>query len=121
MKRSDQVLIVDGLRETADVLRAVLAPRGLDVARIRGDGAFPAGDSDAPIPRVVVIHQEGNAALVHSPGSVWSNVPRVIISSDDLPQHASPCNGDRQHYLRKPFQYGDLVQAIERLLDSVAT
>lgn len=117
MKRTDRVLVVNGLRETADVLRAVLEPRGLDVSRIRGDETESTIETDAP--RVVVFHQEDDAAVETHPAA-WSNVPRVIIRSDNSTENAQFFSTGRQQFLQKPFQYSELVHAIERLLDNAA-
>lgn len=118
LNRTDRVLVVDGLRETADVLRAVLEPRGFDVARVRG-GAASGSDCDAPMPRVIVMHQEDDQPDC-SPAVAWSDVPRVIISSDEHAESPPRLSTGRQRYLQKPFQYGELIHAIERLLENAA-
>jgi hypothetical protein len=110
-----KVLVVDGLLETEEVLRAVLEPRGLEVARVRCDRpATPDSSPDAP--DVLVIHQD-DAAAADSPGfDAWRRVPRVVIGSMKV-----PAGGEhRQHFLQQPFQYPELVRAIERLLTDAA-
>jgi len=109
-----RVLVVDGLVETEQVLKAVLEPRGLQVNRVRGDGNADA-ESDLMPPHVIVIHADEsspNAVRVEN----WGDVPRVIIGSAEFPGRADDAAADGRHYLPKPFQYRELIQAIERLL-----
>jgi hypothetical protein len=49
----------------------------------------------------------------------WPDVPRILIGATRSPVrpqngHADKCHGD--HYLEKPFHYGELIRAIERAL-----
>lgn len=106
-----RVLVVDGMHEVQEVLHAVLAPRGLRVDWIRGQ-QFSSGTADQP--DIVVIDAEA-LPVEQNPGSrPWSHVPQVILGSTD---EETPTVDDAQHaYLSKPFQYPDLIQAIERLL-----
>lgn len=104
MVSGQRVLLIDGLSETEQVLKAVLEPRGLRVDRIRG-----AAPASAPLaePAVVVFHDE-------YPGSnALDGVPRVIIgasvSDTETPSEVS------QH-LPHPFHYRELIHAIESLL-----
>ena len=104
-------LVVDGLMETEQVLKAVLEPRGLQVNRVRGDDNAEA-ESDLTPPHVIVIHADES---LPDSGRVenWGDVPRVIIGSAEFPGRAA---ADGRHYLTKPFQYRELIQVIERLL-----
>ena len=106
MTSGQRVLVIDGLPETEQVLKAVLEPRGLEVDRIR---SHEAAESRADAPNVVVIHENEPAGT----SKAWQNVPRVIIGSVTMPANGQPTD---EHRLRAPFQYGELVQAIERLL-----
>lgn len=107
---SDQcVLVVNGLRETRDVLQAVLEPRGMRVDRVRGDHVPT--PPDKPVPQVVVIDGDHQAKNDVS----WSDVPRVMIGTAAKPKLAMEY--DQQQYLQKPFQYSELIQAIDQLLD----
>ena len=109
-----RVLVIDGLSETEEVLKAVLEPRGLTVDRVRGgelveQASFP--------PSVVVIHlDESRQTAIES--NEFPNVPQVIIGSAEI----ASCSDAvcRHQYLRKPFQYRELIQAIEQLLPSRA-
>lgn len=110
MATGQRVLVIDGLSETEEVLRAVLEPRGLHVQRIRGSHSAPAA-ADAPPPSVIVLHDESHAARAPQ----WKHVPRVIIGSATFPERA-PTADRRQQYLAKPFHYRELIAAIEQLL-----
>jgi hypothetical protein len=101
------VLVVDGLSETTQVLKAVLEPRGLRVDRVRGHQTVSPRASSKP--NVVVLHEDETLP----PEDRWQGVPRVVIGSTELPP-TEPGNGE--HHLPKPFQYGELIQAIESLL-----
>jgi DNA-binding response OmpR family regulator len=113
---AQRVLVVDGLAETEEVLRAVLEPKGLEVDRIRGaeTAEFPRGKLAAQRrPSVVVLHvEDGSAQIPTSDG--WQNVPRILIGSTKAtgPSRLSGL----EHHLEKPFQYGELIRTIERLL-----
>ena len=110
MVTARRVLVVDGLSETEQVLKAVLEPRGLEVNRIRGSRNTEAQDDP---PGVIVLHEDGPNPEVPHPE--WSDVPRVVIGP------ATGGNSEnrllREERLQKPFQYGELIAAIERLLD----
>lgn len=108
MTTGQRVLVVDGLTETQEVLKAVLEPQGLAVDRIRHH--MPA-DEASQRPDVVVIHQD-DRANGHAQSENWNGVPTVVIGSVQTDRVDS--NGEQ--YLAKPFQYGDLICAIERLL-----
>ena len=115
MPSGQRVLVIDGLSETGEVLKAVLEPRGLVVDRIRRHQR--SGPRWPAAPQVVVI--DGDEFPENDAGhSGWADVPRVVIGSADMPDgwqpHATP-PADRR-YLQKPFDYGDLVDAIEHLL-----
>ena len=113
MTSGQRVLVVDGLSETEQVLRAVLEPRGLTVDRIRsGRGELPA---PAEPPSVVVLHLEEATAEL-PPVAASDDVPRVIIGTAEFA--AAPSPGDA--YLQKPFQYRELIRAIERLMETPA-
>ena len=106
MSHGQRVLVVDGVSDIRDVLEAVLAPRGLQVDWMRSSVQSP---STPDRPDILVIDAE--AAPVES-RRTWEGVPQVIIGQ---PRTASTNDRCRQ-YLPKPFQYGELIQAIERLL-----
>jgi len=108
VSHGQRVLVVDGVSDIRDVLEAVLAPRGLQVEWMRSSVQSP----DTPDrPDIVVIDAE--AAPVDPRQTTWEDVPQVIIGT--RPRAAATSDRCRQ-YLPKPFQYGDLIDAIERLL-----
>lgn len=107
MANPERVLVVDGISETAEVLRAVLEPRGVQVERIRGHRLRDANRDRSP--SIVVLHEESSPAA----GS-WPGVPRVIIGSYQPGEHGEPGSGSRR--LAGPFQYPELIAAIEDLL-----
>ena len=102
-----RVLVIDGCRETAQVLKAVLEPQGLRVDRIRSEITR----SEDSLPDVLVLHQQNPRT---GTSSRWDHVPRVVIhegsNRDERPDR-------RTHYLRQPFHYRELLSAIDRLLD----
>ena len=98
-----RVVVVDGLTETAAVLRAVFEPRGHQVDRVRGF-EFASRDATAAA-RVLVLHDDGPAR-----GLLPGDARRVVIG-----RHATvAAPGERR--LTHPFQYPELVRAIEALL-----
>jgi len=113
-----RVIVVDGLSETEEVLRAVLEPRGVTIDRIRGDEDITEARS-APVPRLVVWHATRAAASNH-PSPTWNGVPRVVIGSPSGKASQDACVSPTDHFLSEPFQYAELIEAIERLLESRA-
>ena len=95
-------------------MKAVLEPRGLVVDRIRGHRRAGAGAA----PQIVVIDHD-DCAADDAPDRRWADVPRVVIGSADMPDGWQPHQPGAagQHYLQKPFEYGELVSAIEHLLE----
>jgi len=110
-----RVLVVDGLSETEEVLRAVLEPRGLSVDRIRSAAAQELAAKRRP--SVMVLHVDEDPAPAAAPDG-WQNVPRVVIGSTKVNDAGDAAAGE--HYLEQPFQYGELIRTIERLLAAAA-
>ena len=111
MSSGQRVLVIDGLSETEEVLKAVFEPRGLQVDRIRSDAESPLVPCRRR-PDIVVLHADDEIAEP-SNGDDWTSVPRIVIGSARLPAtHDDPPSRS----LRNPFHYGELIQAIERLL-----
>lgn len=111
MPRNHRLVVVDHSTETTDVLRAVFQPRGVSVERRRRPSPKKSRSSD------VFVLDEDSLDQGSTPGAGdWSNQTRVLIGSathaDREPQPA--CGADA--YLTKPFQYSELIQAIEQLL-----
>jgi CheY-like chemotaxis protein len=118
---AQRVLVVDGLSETEEVLRAVLEPKGLEVDRVRGigTGVFSRGRLAAKErPSLVVLHVEDGPVPIRTPDG-WQDVPRIVIGAtkDAPPSRLSAV----EHHLEKPFQYGELIRTIERLLAEAAS
>lgn len=112
MKSGHRVLVVDGLAETEEVLKAVLEPQGLSVNRIRRHQAVTGNASNPP--HLVILHEDHRAPAVESDDS-WPDVPRVIIGSVSA-RPPSASQASRAEFLAQPFQYGDLIRAVEQLL-----
>lgn len=106
-----RVLVVDGLSETEEVLRAVLEPRGLMVDRIRSAGTEELAAKRRP--SVMVLHVDEEPATTAPPVG-WQNVPRILIGAAKV---SDSCTAE--HHLEHPFQYGELIRTIERLLAAV--
>jgi len=98
-----RILVVDDVTDTEEVLRAVLEPRGMLVNRRRRDHS---GSQTFARPSVVVL-DEANTPQTEVE---FSDVPQVILGRSEL-----PAAHDRR-VLSKPFQYAELVQAIEQLV-----
>ncbi len=118
MVNRTNVMLVDGLTETEEVLKAVLEPRGMLVTRVRSTHSTnPLVSHEAP--SVVVLHESERLQGPSSQGltspAPWGNVPRVVIGH----YHTHTSSTDRGcRYLSQPFQYAELVTAIESLLRS---
>ena len=116
VSNGQRVLVVDDVSDSAEVLRAVLAPRGVHVDRIRAGRFSPSDQSTPQTPSVVVIDMEPSA-ISPAPGTSWEDVPQVIIGSARLSPIAPQEEGQpARQYLRKPFEYAELVRAIEKFI-----
>jgi len=118
LSNRDRILVVDEISDTADVLQAVLEPRGVTVNRVRR-WCETNGAAVDNRPAVVVLDAESLPGGVTPTAGEWQNVPQVIIGM--LRPATSPssleCPTDVQRrYLQKPFQFAELVQAIELLI-----
>ncbi|MGE3315853.1 MAG: hypothetical protein AB7O26_12135 [Planctomycetaceae bacterium] len=110
MVSGQRVVVVDGLAETEEVLKAVLEPRGLQVERIRAHAKL-SSDRDSTAPNVLVLHSD---EAVQTKRRSWDGIPCVVIGSADVPE-TNRLSGDLR-YLQKPFCYRELIRAIEQLL-----
>jgi DNA-binding NtrC family response regulator len=106
-----RVLVVDGLSETEEVLRAVLEPRGLSVDRVRSAGSEELTAKRRP--SVMVLHVDEEPPPAAAPAG-WQNVPRILIGATKINDACETVA--EEHYLEQPFQYGELIRTIERLL-----
>ena len=111
MDSSRRVLVIGGASDTETVLKAVLEPRGTTVERSRLHRVAGQGGSGNS-PEVVVIDLDSEPE-VSSMTSRWHQSTRVLIGSDHPDTIAS-----EERFLSKPFQYPELVQLIEELLDA---
>lgn len=110
MTSGQRVVVVDGVPETAAVLREVFAPRGHRVDRVR---AF---DLPEPTRRdagsVLVVHDDG--ASESQRRHKYGTAPRVVIGSLTT-ETPTATNGDERR-LSQPFHYAELIRAVESLL-----
>jgi len=103
---SRSVLVIDGSSDTDAVLRAVLEPRGATVRRTRSH--LLSAQSPSPRPDVVVIdldHAADHAARD------WASTPQVVLCSQRV-----PVNEANSRFLEKPFEFPQLIRAVEDLL-----
>ena len=117
MSNRERVLVVDEVPDTAEVLQAVLEPRGVTVNRVRRlDPAVAPEEENRPA--VVVLNAESIDGSPSTGLSAWQNVPQVIIGTLRFPASAGePADGAvARRVLQKPFQFAELVQAIESLI-----
>jgi CheY-like chemotaxis protein len=116
--KRERVLVVDEISDTAEVLQAVLEPRGVIVNRVcRWGQAAMTSVEDRPA--VVVCDAESLAAQALPAGGNWHGVPQIIIGTirrnGSYAQDPTAPDVERR-YLQKPFQYAELLQAIETLI-----
>lgn len=120
MSDGRRVLVVDGLAETEQVLKAVLEPRGLHIERVRQNANLPETLAQRR-PHLIVLHA-GDGSLPPDRDGQWSAVPHIVIGSMQCDPHPADSEsgedaGDRRYFC-KPFQYGELIGAIEQMLGS---
>lgn len=112
MVNGQRVVVFDGLNETEEVLKAILEPRGCSVNRVRQRNSNDL-KSNREIPSIVVVHDdELNESTTTQPG--WNEVPKVVIGSVNKPEITSA--GQSTRFLMQPFQYAELIDSIESLL-----
>jgi DNA-binding response OmpR family regulator len=110
----ERVLVVDEVSDTAEVLQAVLEPRGLTVNRVRRlELAAPAANGNRPA--VLILDAESLNCASPALCGGWQNVPQVIIGTVRVVEEMTDPVATRR-FLRKPFQFAELVQAIESLI-----
>jgi DNA-binding response OmpR family regulator len=113
----ERVLVVDEVSDTAEVLQAVLEPRGVAVNRVRRLDSNVAFTNENR-PAVVVLNAE---ALNHSTAADlagWQDVPQVILGTLRVPASAGEPvgGGPARRILHKPFHFAELITAIEALI-----
>ena len=114
-----KILVIDGLADTGKVLKAVLEPRGMLVEQVRS-GDLKNRESSRQTPHIIVFHTD-DASTIES-FHQWKNIPRIVIGpvaeekSNKTPNNKTT---DRHYYLQKPFEFHDLLCAIEERLHVV--
>lgn len=112
--RVRHVLVVDESTETTAVLRALYAQRGTSVTRLRQTGSG-ISSLEQRLPDVAVIHETCELARHPHLQKQLARTPCVTIGS--LP--AGGNDAIENQHLSEPFEYGRLVQMIDRMLDEV--
>ncbi len=112
MSREQRLVVIDHSTDTADVLRAVFQPRGVAVERQR----FSAVGKSRASSDVFVLDEDSLDELSVTRENGWGSQPRVLIGSATVEDRAARSPADADAYLTKPFQYADLIQAVEYLL-----
>ena len=111
MVRSGQrILVVDGLAETTEVLKAVFEPLGHSVHRVR---QAQLAVTDSRRPNVVVWHADESAD--GGPRPRFVDVPQIVIGKARLNSAAT----GTPHFAQ-PFHYVELLQAIASALQKSA-
>ena len=107
MSLKPRLVVVDHSTETADVLQAVFAPRGVTVERHRGLSRRSGAPRDA---EVFVLDDEtvDFNALPTTAADLPAN--RVVLGTPH------PAVNETANYLPKPFQYEELIRVLETLL-----
>jgi CheY-like chemotaxis protein len=119
----ERILVVDEVSDTAEVLQAVLEPRGVTVNRITRWGQTESSTAENR-PAVVVYDAESSADGAPTTGGNWHGVPQIIIGTMRVDRTSDTGNSGSQaaapdsarRYLQKPFHFAELVQAIEDLI-----
>ncbi|MBI3464893.1 MAG: hypothetical protein HY000_17830 [Planctomycetes bacterium] len=115
MRIAGNVLVIDDFADTAEVLRAVFEPRGVRVDRLSCRPSAFIVDEVQDAPTVVVIDSDSwkpsNPCAVRWPGS-----PRVVLGRGYAETRATAGHAPTTEFLSKPFQYSELVGAIEQLM-----
>ncbi|MFN0197318.1 MAG: hypothetical protein ACKVT0_11285 [Planctomycetaceae bacterium] len=114
------VMLWGGQTETEEVLRAVLEPRGYKISRFspKGTGEYSSdfnpsnGENDISPPQLLVVDHDDATV---PPCDRWSGVPRIIIGKMKS-RPAEGLAGTRHKLFSHPFEYGELIHAIESML-----
>jgi len=129
-----RIVVVEGLPETEQVLKAVLEPRGVSVSRYRRHCLSQVNGDDPP-PELVILHDlpdepSPSPSSCPSQPPPWSSVPTVVIGridlSEELPatdngqSQQMPGNSAAESVLSHPFDYRELLRAVERILNDTS-
>lgn len=107
------VLVIDGLEDTGEVLKAILEPQGLLVEQVRSQG-LRHRESSRQTPDLIVFHTDDSTAMKTS--RQWEEIPQIVIGSIPCERSKEPADGktlSNNCYLPKPFEFHDLLSAIE--------
>ena len=112
MVNGQHVVVFDGLNETEEVLKAILEPQGCRVNRIRQQHS---GDimTANEVPSLVVMHDDDASHYARNKPE-WNKIPKIVIGS--VKKHASPNSDQSTRFLVQPFQYAELIDSIESIL-----
>ena len=119
-----EVVVVDGVPETVEVLRAILEPRGIPVRPLKQKGRLnnqstaskPSEPSDD---QVYVLHLDADRTTTNRPSPDGATPSRAVIVGGRLEvPESNDCESGRVRHLASPFQYADLLTAIDRLMDA---
>ncbi|QDT37114.1 hypothetical protein [Stratiformator vulcanicus] len=108
MPDTSHVLLIDGLEETAEVVRAVLKSSGSRVTRMRSYELPSRLQNDAD---VVIYHDSG---VRDASGGADTNSRIVVGRVNHSDPTACPSVGASE--LAEPFDYRDLIGAVHRCL-----
>lgn len=112
MVNGQHVVVFDGLNETEEVLKAILEPQGCRVNRIRQQHAGDINEADE-VPSIVVMHDD-DASHYATNKPEWNKIPKIVIGS--VKKHTPAQTDQSKHFLVQPFQYAELIDSIESIL-----
>lgn len=119
-----EVVVVDGVPETVEVLRAILEPRGIPVRPLTQSGhegkpSVAATPHDPSDDQVYVLHLDTDRTHIprHTPSGTTPSRAVIVGGRLDVPAAEGEESG-RVRHLTSPFQYADLLTAIDRLMDA---
>lgn len=113
MIESPRVVVVEDTGETSTVLKAMLEPRGTSVSAVHNSKTLNQ-QTNSDLPNVLVVH--GKCRIRSTEWSRLNSVPQIVIGKNDASDQGG-ANNNRE-YFPDFFQYGDLIAAVERLLDT---
>lgn len=112
MTTSRQVLVIDGHSDTATVLEAILERGGTRVEHARTQ-RVPRSWSEETCPDVVVVDVDSSPTTAVDESRTWADTPHVVISSQRI-----TVDDSNTRFLQKPFQFPELIRAVQDLLDA---
>ncbi|QDT97747.1 hypothetical protein [Gimesia aquarii] len=112
MVTGQHIVVFDGLNETEEVLKAVLEPQGCRVNRVRMQNRVEvSGHQETP--SIIIVHDnDSTESTTNQLG--WNEVPKVVIGSVKASKPENTTASTR--FLVQPFQYAELIDSIESLL-----